>query len=448
MSLRFAFMLVATPAACLLGVLRPFWGLLALVFLYYFRPDVWSAPDWFRPQMWITVSVAIGWLIHVRTFRVHVLLGLALLVVLGHLGSALNAVVRMDTALDMVTVLSKLIIVQFLAMQLVDTPRRLNMFLWTNVLGMVWNLKTILYLGLFSTGVTEDLRVDVGVGQGGGANYLAMILVMFLPFLMIRFQSGSVKERFGAMVLIPLIMLCIVLTGSRAGFLATGATVLVMLLISNKKFLGIVTAGALALIFVVAMPDTQWDRLQKGVGAADQRDFAAQSRVLLWKGAVDMWQEYQWLGVGPDNFAYLSPRYAGFYAGRNIEAYIPGVDRPGFVAHSTWLQTLAEGGLVSAIPFLLMFPLAFFLLWRARAAPGPLDADGQLIRTSATAMIGLWVAFIIGSSFGSHIKLDFLWWYMGCVAVVDSMARRRREAEYQRWVSARSASLRPQVTGV
>jgi O-antigen ligase len=447
MSLRFAFMLVATPAACLLGILRPFWGLLALVFLYYFRPDVWSAPNWFRPQMWITVSVAIGWLIHVRTFRVHILLGFALLVLLGHLGSALNAVVRMDTALDMVTVLAKLIIVQFLAIQLVDTPRRLNMFLWTNVLGMVWNLKTILYLGLFSTGVTEDLRVDVGVGQGGGANYLAMILVMFLPFLMIRFQNGSAKERLGSMVLIPVTMLCIVLTGSRAGFLATGLTVLVMLFISNRKLLGLVTAGALALVMLVAMPEAQWERLQKGVGPSEQRDFAAQSRVLLWQGAVDMWQEYQWLGVGPDNFAYLSPRYAGFYAGRNVEAYIPGVDRPGFVAHSTWLQTLAEGGLISAVPFLLMFPLAFFFLWRARAAPGPLDEDGRLIRSSATAMIGLWVAFIVGSSFGSHIKLDFLWWYMGCVAVIDVMARSRRQAEFVRSAAARQASLRTALSG-
>lgn len=417
-------MLVATPAACLLGVFRPFWGLLCLVFLYYFRPDIWEAPDWFRPLMWITVSVAVGWALQVRTFRTHLLLAFSVAVLIGHLISALNAVASVEDSLNLVNVLAKLIIVQFLTMQLVDTPRKLNVFLWMNILGMVWNIKTILYLGFIGGGVTEDLRVDVGVGQGGGANYLAMILVMMLPFLFMKFQTGRARERTVSLVLIPLVLLCIVLTGSRAGYLAMGLTVLVMTLLTNRKVLGLLTAGIAAVVLLLAMPSAQWDRLQKGIGPEEQRDFAAQSRVLLWEAALEMWSDHSMLGVGPDNFSLLSPRYAGFYAGRNMETYTPGVARSGFVAHSTWLQTLAEGGLLSAIPFLLLFPAAMLYLWRCRRMARS-DPDGSLIATHATAMMGMWVAFIVGSSFGSHIKLDFLWWYMGCVSALDLMVQRR-----------------------
>ncbi len=441
MSLRFAFMLVATPAACLLGVLRPFWGLLCLVFLYYFRPDIWEAPDWFRPLMWITVSVAIGWALHVRTFRTHILLALSLTVLVGHLISALNAVASVDLALNQVNVLSKLIIVMFLTMQLVDTPRKMNAFLWMNVIGMVWNLKTILYLGFFGTGVTEDLRVDVGVGQGGGANYLAMILVMMLPMLFMKFQAGRARERTVALGLIPLVLLCIVLTGSRAGYLATGVTILVMTFLTNRKVLGLLTAGIAAVVLLLAMPQSQWDRLQRGIGPEGQRDFAAQSRVLLWEAALDMWSDHSVMGVGPDNFSLLSPRYAGFYAGRNMEAYAPGVERAGFVAHSTWLQTLAEGGLLSAIPFLLLFPVALLYLWRCRRLARS-DPEGPLIVAHATTMIGMWVAFIIGSSFGSHIKLDFLWWYMGCAAALDMMVQDRARLRFKATRAAASVPAR------
>ena len=51
MSLRLLFMLLYAPSACVAGLTKPFWGLLALVAMYYFRPDVWGAPSWFRPVM-------------------------------------------------------------------------------------------------------------------------------------------------------------------------------------------------------------------------------------------------------------------------------------------------------------------------------------------------------------------------------------------------------------
>ncbi len=443
-SLRLAFMLVATPVACALGLWRPFWGLLCLIFLYYFRPDVWGmeAMPWFRPILWITIAVAVGWATRVRTFRFHGLLGLSLLVLLAHLVSSFTAVMDRDLALSCTTVLSKLMVVQFLALQLIDTPRKMTQFLWANILGMAWNMKTILVLGITGEGIKDDVRVDVAVGQGGGANYLAMLLVMFLPFLFLKFQNGTRKERQVSMAFGLAILLCVILTGSRGGFVALGITLFYILLQSNRKILGGLAVVFAAIVFFVVVPQTHVDRFMSGVGDAEgKRDFAAQSRIHLWNAAIRMFKEAPVLGVGPDNFQMLSPRYVGFYSGSSQTEYKPGVDEGGFVAHSTWFQTLAEGGLLSAIPFFLIFPIVFLTLRRARKLI-PLSAPGgREYYTHSVGLEGLFVAFVIGSTFGSHIKLDFLWWYLGAASalylnaearVTAALEVRQREARLSR----------------
>ncbi|MAG57459.1 MAG: hypothetical protein CMJ83_14300 [Planctomycetes bacterium] len=436
-SLRLVFMLLYTPAAMTVSLGRPFWGLLMLVFLYYFRPEIWGAPEWFRPILWITISVGIGWAVKVRSFRFHPLMGVSLIVLLATLAGALTANSSTDAALDATWVLTKLLIVMFLTMQLVDTPKKINQFLWANVVGMLWNLKTILVVGARG----GDLeRVNVAVGQGGGANYLAWVLVMMLAFLFTRFSSGSKKERTFIFALFPLYVLGAVFTGSRGGILQLFAVMTYLVLRSNRKVLGLTAGVLVAAILIVALPDAQWARLKRGVGPEEQRDFSAQSRVLLWRAAWTMFRESPVLGKGIDNYPLLSPRYAGFFAGKSPRPYEPGATGRGFVAHSTWFQTLAEGGIAVSLPFFALFPMAFLAMWQTRRLP----YDRRLRRRfvdMAVAMEGILIATIIASTFGSHMKIDFLWWFFGLFAaihltaedaVVRSQAARQAEITYRR----------------
>ena len=48
----------------------------------------------------------------------------------------------------------------------------------------------------------------------------------------------------------------------------------------------------------------------------------------------------------------------------------------------------------------------------------------------ATSIEGLWVAFMVASTFGSLIKLDFLWWYMGLTAAMHLTAQEMKFAEH------------------
>lgn len=129
-----------------------------------------------------------------------------------------------------------------------------------------------------------------------------------------------------------------------------------------------------------------------------------------------------------DNYALLSPRYVGFYAGRTAAPYQPGVRGPGFVTHSTWFQTLAEGGLLTAVPFFGMLILAWFCTMRVKRSKVISGAADQL-RAHATALQGMLIGIVITSTFGSHMKIDFVWWYAGLAsALVLIMEQEKRAA--------------------
>ncbi len=419
MSLRFLFMLMYTPTACAVSLWRPFYGLLMLVFLYYFRPEIWNAPTWFRPILFITVACLIGWAMHVRTLRFHPLMAVSLACLLGTLAGALMAKGDREVALGATWILTKLMIVQFLTMQLVDTPKKINQFLWANVSGMLWNLKTIIVTG---AGGGDLERVNVAAGQGGGANYLALVLIMMMPFFAMRFQHGSRREKMFILVLFPFYVLGAVFTGSRGGILQMMAVMSYLIFKSKKKAVGFATAALCGIIVLTFLPQAQWDRLKQGVGPSETRDFAAQSRILLWKAGWTMFREDPALGKGMDNYPLLSPRYVGFYAGRTPRPYTPGSRGPGFVAHSTWFQALGEGGLAMSLPLFALFPMAFYFLWKTRkvALKPPWNQEFYVISIS---MAGLWIAFCVGSTFGSLMKIDFLWWYMGLTAAIHLTAQ-------------------------
>jgi O-antigen ligase len=424
MSIRLIFMLLISPVICGVALWKPFIGLCGLVFMYYFRPDVWNPPGWYRPQLWYTIAVGIGWIAHLKNVRFPPLMMLGLLVVTLSYATAPFAVAEPDVAERTSLIVLKLATVMLFTVNLVDTPQKLHWFLWANIAGMIYNLKAIFEHG-FSGGL-ED-RVDVAVGQGGGANYLAMILTMSLPFLYMRVLNAKGFERLFAIALTPMYLFAVVLTGSRAGFLSLGAVCFYMMLRSNKKALGFALGGVLAVMFVILIPSTFVDRFKEGFGIEGQRDRSAQSRLMLWEAAGRMWKEHPIKGVGIENFQVLSPIYSGFFAGRGEIRYEPGMTGRGYVAHNTWLQMLAEGGLLISIPFFMMFVVVYMITRKVRRAPFP-DPLQRTLAQHAVTFEGMFIAFIVSSTFGSHFKIDFMWWHFGAVAALGILSDRRVQA--------------------
>ena len=164
-------------------------------------------------------------------------------------------------------------------------PQKMHWFLWANVIGMVYNLKAILLGGL-----TGNERVDVAVGQGGGANYIAMIMSMSLPFLYLRVLNAKGFERFVAIVLRRLYVFAIV----RHRFARRlpeppRAVGLYLLFRSNRKLLGArsswrASRSSSSLVDPRARASSASTR---GSGVEGKRDRSAESRLQLWSAAMD-----------------------------------------------------------------------------------------------------------------------------------------------------------------
>jgi O-antigen ligase len=103
-------------------------------------------------------------------------------------------------------------------------------------------------------------------------------------------------------------------------------------------------------------------------------------RLVLWGAAARMFAAHPLLGVGPDNFRLLYPRYAGLTAGD-----------PRTHSNNMYLEVLAGGGLVTALAF-------GWFVWSAarmcRAAVGPPIAVGVAAACLAIAAHGLVDSFL------------------------------------------------------
>jgi probable O-glycosylation ligase (exosortase A-associated) len=450
MSLRFAVLLVLVPILVIMSLRKPLWGVYSILFMYYFRPDVWGQPVWWRPVEWLTIATLLSWLFRAKDVRLDrgVPISLAFLATMAI--SSFTAVMDQKASWDATETILKLVVMQFIVVQVIrDLPTLMN-FLWVHVIANLWTLKS----ALVQTAGGGGARVDVGAAQGGGANYLAMTFVMTLPLLYFRFLNGTKRERRLALVLIPLHIIGCIGTGSRGGFLTLFFIMGFLAVRSNRKLLGFISAIVLALLFAVAVPQEKWDRFVNTFTGEGKESATQNSRVGLWSAGLRMFKESPIVGVGHDNFQELSPRYYGFFAGQNPQPYDPALEGQkgysGFVAHSSWVQCLADGGILGCIPFFGLFIWAMWTLYRLRRAKIPPDERDQVAQVSQI-MEGIFWAFIIASSFASHMKLDFLWYYFGAVGAFDLLVRRRERqlrleaqaARYQAESPDRGADAEP-----
>jgi O-antigen ligase/Flp pilus assembly protein TadD len=112
-------------------------------------------------------------------------------------------------------------------------------------------------------------------------------------------------------------------------------------------------------------------------------------RILTWKGTLQLFDAYPWLGAGPGTFKYVYPRYA-------IAGYVE-------AAHENYLQMFAELGVVGGIVFLWL--LASILLTGRRAIASASDFPGRVWAIGGVCAVA---ALMV------HSLLDYDW-YIGAI---------------------------------
>jgi len=181
----------------------------------------------------------------------------------------------------------------------------------------------------------------------GNPNDMALMLNLLLPIcvgLMLAAQSRMMQFFFGA--LIALLAAAIVLTFSRAGFLALGVIFLsYMILLRNrpqKKLIPV--ALVLALLAIPLIPSTYLDRLSTITDIEEDESGSAQLRFNDMKLAIGLFLRNPIIGTGIGVSAVAMDEARGSY---------------GTEIHNVYLQYAVELGLPGLILFLLLYRICF-----------------------------------------------------------------------------------------
>jgi O-antigen ligase len=268
-------------------------------------------------------------------------------------------------------------------------------------------------------------------------NDLAMLLVCVIPFAVYFMRSGqpNIRRVIGCLATVVL-LLAIVKTGSRGGFLGLVAVVSFMLL--RFRFIPTRTRwsvfGLAAVLFVLLTGNQYWELMSSLMHPTEDYNWAGNAesgRIEVWKRGLNYMAKRPVIGVGVNSFyvaeGTLSPLAELQQFGRGLKWSAP---------HNSFVQIGAELGVTGLIVFLLLLRAAY----RAAMANVIRDKDGKLKEPGALglAFAASITGFVVSGFFLSQAYAAFLYTLLGMIVayaattsapnlapVIQAPARRR-----------------------
>jgi putative inorganic carbon (hco3(-)) transporter len=247
-------------------------------------------------------------------------------------------------------------------------------------------------------------------GPIGEANDFAYVLASVLPFaIYLALHDRRLRALWAPCCAI--LVLALFGTLSRGALVGFAAVVLWAVATRRTRVRGVI-AGAIVVGGVLLLAFTLWrplidERLAaKGVVAQANVD----SREAYWRAAVSMAADHPLLGVGPGRYGIESQNYI-------LDDPI-NIQQP--VAHNSYLEVLAEGGIPTLLVFIALIVGSWRLLAQARRRFAAVeDRDG--LRLVAAAQAALVVAIVSANFLSVQITVP-LWLLAGVAAVLGYQA--------------------------
>lgn len=300
----------------------------------------------------------------------------------------------------------KAVVFFFFSALLVDSPKRLKIFLWVFVGCQVIRVLEPLYLH-----ITEGYwGSSTYMGHGefsqrlSGApsdiinpNELGFVIATAVPFLHYLLWPGSKKAKCLYLALMPLLLYALILTQSRGALLALLVVAFFVFRQSSKKFMLILVAIGIALASWQVMNPEQKDRYLSLIGDSHTKNAASA------EGRLEgMMREFQ---IG------LERPIVGHGLGTTPEAkvHILG-DRQ--ASHNLYAELLIELGLIGAIIFLAYMAqihkklrvISIFIFTDGSGASGRFYRN---LRYALTAVFWMYVVYSI-----NYWGLSQYYWYL------------------------------------
>jgi O-antigen ligase len=240
------------------------------------------------------------------------------------------------------------------------------------------------------------------IGPSSDPNYEALSVVMAIPLSVWLFRfDNDWRWRLIGLGCFPTLVWAIFISQSRGGMLALGVLLFCAWVHSRKKirFMSICVLGV-ALATPLA-PQKLWQRLAAIRVSGEARNGAevsTRTRMELLKAGVTMMKRHPVFGVGLNQFKKV------------VHQYNPGLHEvidKNYIAHNTYVQIGAEGGLPCLAMYLGMLFVAF-RNFRDMEKQLPSKLGGRLDELGAAMRMGL-IAFAVASLFLSAEFTKLLW---------------------------------------
>jgi len=287
--------------------------------------------------------------------------------------------------------LLKMALIAFVTYFVLNSAKKMTIFLWMWLayqFAIVMNTMTTLNMseaaGRYgATGLAEYSFL-------GDANDFALALNIALPvafYLMLQTRNKIFKSLLASAGIF--IIIGIVVSQSRGGFITLISTMIFIILSQGKKrVLGLtITAFVVTGIFVLA-PASYVERMQTITGPALEKGDTGYGRIALWKAGLKMMIDHPITGVGLG-------RYQAAYG----HDYHRKEDRKWRVAHNSYISMGAETGIAG---FLLYIYLLYTIFKENNDLRKSLRAAGMekhFIYFLSKALTAALVAYCVGTMF-------------------------------------------------
>ncbi len=308
-----------------------------------------------------------------------------------------------------------------------------------------WFTKINLYGALFFSLIVS---LFFSVGQDGrlgnlvyyDANDFALVMVVTIPFALYTLRAGNARKgRLLGLIALGFILLGIVKSGSRGGFISLIAVMMYILVRYGAIPRKVRTAIALAGVAFIAIlgSDKYWTQISTIANPEGDYNWTDPvGRKAVWERGLGYVEHSPIFGVGLRAFPIAE--------GESDLARSLSAQGHGFkwsVAHNSFLETAAELG----IPGLVVFISFFVVALRMLAAVRPGGRYGPWVTTRELAisqmLIGSFVGFMIAGVFVSAEYFSYLYFLLGLAIGLDKVLKLRRDAGWAALAMARPVRL-------
>ena len=294
----------------------------------------------------------------------------------------------------------------------VTSERALRWVLFAFIGGAVFSIVIGIADGSFTGTADGAARLEGGAGD---PNYLAASIVA-CSIVAVSLLAIPIKlvVRWSIAAVLTILIIGLVMSGSRGGFLAAGGAVLTAFFVFKYRRAYVLAATAVVLgigaLAFLNVPDA-WERMT---------DFNEDNgRSSLWTVGARMWEDQPVTGVGLNNFVVHSADYVREPG--NLENTELVVERP-HVPHNTYLQVLAELGLVGLALFVLFGAAC---LRAAMIAAREFEERGEMGLGTLTRGIVVATASVLAAAMFLSAATDKrLWLLLALGPVMLGLARR------------------------